>query len=245
MRRGQRGQHGAVARRELVHRAVCRVGRQFVPAVKHGERRQGIHGQLGTPRGERQRKLRRADTAAGTEHRIARAKIETRAADMTSTRLALAIEGEPIAIARGVLLQQDQAFASRHQGAGGNADGFAGRQLPREGMARGAFSNDLPRPGEVLGPHGIAVHRRKVGRGLGARGQQRLGKIAADGSFSRDGLGAERLDLGQQARLRLGERQRRGQAHSGARQAPLLPPVFSSRRTPSITMPLSSALAIS
>ena len=72
-----------------------------------------------------------------------------------------------------------------------------------------------------------------------------FGEVATDGPFGRDHLDAERFNLRQQARLRLGERQRRRQTHSGVRQAPLLPPVFSSRRTPSITMPLSSALAMS
>ena len=64
----------------------------------------------------------------------------------------------------------------------------------------------------------------------------------ANAELRRHRFGAERARKREQPALRFVERQRRG--HS-ARQSPLLPPVFSSSRTPSMTMPLSTALAMS
>ena len=103
-------------------------------------------------------------------------------------------------------------------------------------------ADDLAGPWKVVGAHGIAVHRRKIGRRLRAGGDERLGEVAPDGFPRWHGFGGKRFDGRQQAFLRFGQRQGRG--HS-ARQSPLLPPVLASSRTPSIVMPFSSALAMS
>src|SRR5690606_39987255 len=67
-------------------------------------------------------------------------------------------------------------------------------------------------------------------------------EVAAESRLCWKGFAAQRTREIKQPRLRLFQRQWR--IHS-ARQSPLLPPVFSSRRISSITIPFSIALPMS
>ncbi len=109
-------------------------------------------------------------------------------------------------------------------------------------MAGRTLADHPPRAGIVAGAHRIAVHCREIGDGLGPRGKAVRGQIAAQAIAHRELIAAQRCNAIEQPALRLFQCQHGGH---GARQAPLLPPVFSIRRTCSITMPFSSALAMS
>ena len=92
------------------------------------------------------------------------------------------------------------------------------------------------------GAHRIAVHRRQVGPWLVAQRRNIVGQPATDGRADCDRFGGQGARQGEQARLRLRDRQ---QAHAGRRQSPDLPPVLAIRRTSRMTIALSSALAMS
>ena len=83
-------------------------------------------------------------------------------------------------------------------------------------------------------------------RGLGAPCGERAGQIAAQRLLHRQMLD-NRLRTRGRKRQQTGLRvlQREGCHQSAARHDPDLPPCFSIRRTPPITMPLSRALAMS
>ena len=214
---------------------------ELVAAVDHRDARQAadFEGAADVPGGEGQRELRRAKADAGREHRLAGCEIEPAAADVARRRCAVRRQRKPLAVALGLFLQQHRFAARGHQRAGADAHGLAGRDRCGERVPGGAFADHPPRPGAG---DSVTVHRREVGRGLRAERCYRTREVAADALLRCHRLAAERGREIEEPALRLVQRQRRGH---GARQSPLLPPVFSSSRTPSMTMPLSSALAMS
>ena len=161
-------------------------------------------------------------------------------------------EQETLAITLAIFLNQHRRCAVGHQRAGGNSHRLGSAQRAGKGMAACALAHHLPRAGEIVGANSVAIHGRQIGGGLGAPGGEGGRQIAAEGlvhfqMFDRPLFGSK----GQQPILRFFQREGgrhcagRHHALSAARQCPDLPPVFSIRRTSSITMPLSSALAIS
>ena len=144
-------------------------------------------------------------------------------------------------VARGVFLNHHRVGAGRHGRAGENPHRLAGTQIARKTVSRRAFADDLARSGAIGGPHGPAVHRRGGERGLIAGRADVFAEKMAQSAGERDVL---RGDMGQVAghpRPRVVDAE---QLH-GARQSPDAPPLFSSKRTVSITMPRSAALSMS
>ena len=242
-----RHQHRAVARRDAVGGKVGRIVRQLVAAVEHGHRRPAMDRELRIAGCDRERELARTDPGAGGQQRVAQPEIEPGAADVTFGGLAFAVEAQGVAVARGVLLQQHRVRAVRHQRTGRDPHRLARPDHAGERMPGRALADQPPRPGFAEAQR-VAVHRREIGRGLGPPGEERFGEAPPERIGHRHGFCGERGDACQQPRLRIGELERGGhfaQRSSAARHSPDLPPLLASSRTPSITMPLSSALAMS
>ncbi len=147
--------------------------------------------------------------------------------------------GDGVAIARGVLLDEDRVGTLRHRGAGEDADRLA--RAERRGVAPAGrrLAHHTERSRQVGCAHRVAVHGGGGEGRLRAQGDDRLGEHAAAGLGERHGLGRQMRGRGEQAGLRLVD------VDQGARHVPERPPDFSSRRTPPITMPRSTALAMS
>ena len=126
--------------------------------------------------------------------------------------------------------REDAHGLSRFQRSG---EGAAGRRLADKAKPRGNARH-------VVGPDGIAVHGRDRGGRLRDPGRDVLCKDAPMRDGQRDLFGGQGLEASEnaQARFRHGD-------HDGARQVPDLPPAFSTSRTASMTMPLSTALSMS
>mgnify|MGYP001156232569 CR=1 FL=1 len=185
--------------------AMGRVCSQFIPAVENGKVRQVMDRQFGVPARQRQCDLRRVDASAGGQQFVALAEIETCPADMARTWLSLAIEAQHIAIACGIFLQQHGIGPGGHQCAGGYADRLTWAHRSRERVPGSAFANHAPRP-ILAKAQGIAVHGGEIGRRLGAMGEQRFGKTAAQSLFHRHMFRRERSDGSEQTGLRLCKR---------------------------------------
>src|SRR6185437_1368623 len=84
-----------------------------------------------------------------------------------------------------------------------------------------------------------------VGRRLGAARLEIVGQHEAIGFGERYFIGRQRLRLGQHLLQRSRNRQQRHDQDPFARKWPLLPPLFSTSRMPSMRMPRSTALTMS
>ncbi len=153
-------------------------------------------------------------------------------------------DADRVAVARGVLLDQDRVGAARHRRAGEDADRLAGRDGAVEGVARGGHAGDAEGGAERrLGTaERVAIHRRGGKRRLGAERGEIRRQHPAGGLGQRHGLGAERLETRGDAGDRLVDRQ---EAHAPFLHVPERPPLFSTRWMPVIAMPRSRALAMS
>ncbi len=101
------------------------------------------------------------------------------------------VHQDRIAVARGVFLDHDGVGARRQHPAGEDARGFAGADRAFERMSGRDLADDVEarrHAGDVGGAHGIAVHRRHVGRGLRAQGGKVVGQHAAVRFLQRRGF---------------------------------------------------------
>ena len=184
----------------------------------------------------------RRQPPAGLQQHVALGEIEALA-----PHIAAAPRGfehpHPVAVALGVLLDDDRVGAGRHRRAGEDARRLARADMAAEpGPGRhlgddAQFDRDLA---EIVGAHRIAVHRRDRERRLGAARGDILGEHPAEPVGERDLLGRQGFDQGQQARQRFFDRN-----HGFASQSPDLPPDLRSRRRSVTTMPRSTALHMS
>src|SRR3546814_1850592 len=104
------------------------------------------------------------------------------------------------------------------------------------------WSSDVCSSDLVSEANRIAIHRRQRRRGLIARGNDGLRKIASNTFGKSDSFRLERRTEGEESRLRLFDRE---EAVHSARQSPERPPLFSSRRMSPTTIARSSAFAMS
>ncbi len=124
----------------------------------------------------------RRQPPSGPQQHVALAKIEPLAPHVAAARGAFE-HPHAIAVALGVLLNDDRVGARRHRRAGKDAGGFAGADMPAEPGAGRYFGDDpqLDRDrGQILCAHRVAVHRRYRERRLRPAGGQILGQNAAD-----------------------------------------------------------------
>ena len=244
-RRCQGSEHCAVAGRDLVRQAGVGVLRKFIAAVDHGKVQGAADGQFLRPGSESQRQLRRADACSGRQDSIACTEIHPGGADVAVGRGGQgARQADCVAITRHVFLQDHGSGTIGQGGSRGDAHRLSGCRRAGEGMARGALPDYPPRAGQIIDPHGIAIHGGQIAGGLGAPGKQGCGEVAPKGLSGRALFQRQWCRKFKQPSLRLLQRQRR-HLHSAACQWPDLPPRFSISRMPSIAMPLSMALAMS
>jgi len=204
-------------------------------------------------RRDRQRRVGGADERSGRDNFAALPEIEAAGADvLVRWHRRFAGQRDFVVLAGQIFLQDYRCRACGEQGSGGHLNGLPLADFTRIGMPGSAFSDDLPGAGEIVRGNRITVHRRKVGGGLRAPRQQRLGQIATDGAFDVDMFGRQWPGKVEQASLGFFEWNRRDFCHQlrsafprSAFQCPDLPPRFSIKRISPITMPLSRALAMS
>ena len=149
----------------------------------------------------------------------------------------------------GVLLDQDRVGAGGNRRASGDADRLAGAVRSGEPVAGGGHADELQpggQGGDIGGAHRVTVHGGgREGRTV-AIGHQWVGKHPAGGLGDGDGLDVERHNACDDARDGIAYgKQPAHQPASGRRQVPDRPPRFSSKRMPVISMPRSTALAMS
>ena len=109
-----------------------------------------------------------------------------------------------------VLLDDDGVGAGRHHAAGEDARGLSGADLAVERPARRDLADQLQRRRhlrDIGGAHRIAVHRRHVGRRLGAQRRDIGGQHAAFGFDQRRVLARQRLDAIEHAGERVSDQQ--------------------------------------
>ena len=192
----------------------------------------------------RQRAFADAEDPAGIEKGLAGTEIHAGRADVLTGGGRFAWHDGTVA-GVGVLLDEDGVGAVGQRRAGEDADGLAHRDLAGKAMARRRCADDLEARTDtgVRRPDGIAVHRRSGKRRLVALGGKGNGEGAAEGVVERHGLGGKRRDAGDDLPDRLVDRK---EAHLGvALKVPDLPPRFSRRRMPVISMARSTAFAMS
>ncbi len=186
----------------------------------------------------------RTDPCARVKWHIAGTKIEAGGADVAAGRDRLD-DLDRVALALGVLLDQDRVGAFGHGRAGEDAHRFARPKRTGVALARARHADHLePRTGfRFRGAERVAVHR---GSREGRLRQQRrhvLGQDASERLVERHGFGGERRHAREKLRNRLVDGK---QAHLAfARQSPERPPVFSSSRISVIRIARSAALAMS
>ena len=186
-------QHRAVAGRDLMRRAGFGIAGEFVAAVDHGHARLAADRQVLVPRRDRQRRVGGADERSGRDNFAALPEIEAAGADvLVRWHRRFAGQRDFVVLAGQIFLQDYRCRACGEQGSGGHLNGLPFADFTRIGMPGSAFSDDLPGAGEIVRGNRIAVHRRKVGGGLRAPRQQRLGQIATDGAFDVDMFGRQR-----------------------------------------------------
>ncbi len=192
-----------------------------------------------------------AKPAATGKERLAVAKIEP-SRPYVASRTLRDIDDQLVSFASGVLLDQHCVGAGRHRRSGENAHRLARSDRPLESAAGGGFTDHFEpnrRRGCIGGDQRIAVHRRIGERRLGAQRANILGQGSAERVFDGDIFcGERRRDRGEDARKGLPDGNEAGSAHgspAGARQSPDLPPLFSIRRTFSMRIERSTALAMS
>jgi hypothetical protein len=160
-------------------------------------------------------------------------------------RAGLGGSGQRLAAVRcRVFLKQDHVGPGRQGRPGADADGLTRARRPGERMARSAFADTVHGPG-MSAAQGIAVHRRKGGGGwvLGQQGRcQIVAQRIRRWRCVRPRAAPARS--GGPAPLPSGRGGWRGVV-MGQVQSPDLPPRLAIRRTASMTMPLSTALAMS
>ena len=191
---------------------------------------------------DRERDLSSAQARAAVQQQGFAREIGCPRTDVATDRQGICAGHEQVAIACGVFLDQDGVGPRRHRRSSKDAQGRSCRNRRGRRTAGCAFARHAPRPRMLGRAHGITIHRRQIGPGLVAQGNQILRQPAADSLADRHRLRRQRLCKSEQAGLRLCDRQ---QAHSGRRQSPDLPPVFAISLTSRMTIALSSALAMS
>ncbi len=142
---------------------------QLVPRRQHGDARAPAHGHGGVTHGRRQRHLARADEPAGQEQRVAGTEVGTRCADIAAGLPRARAQDDAGAVARGVLLHDDEIRACRHRRAGRDAHRLAGADASREAVPGGRFADDGQRGREgrdIGGAHRVAVHHGRIERRL-------------------------------------------------------------------------------
>ena len=197
----------------------------------------------------RQRHIAWGETPSGTNESLAVAEIESRRAQVFVRRNG-SRDHDAVAVAPHVFLNNDRVGAFGHGRAGEDPRRLARPERSAEGAPGGGFADD----GQCGGNNGsvrrtkrIAIHRR-IGEGrLGAQREDVAGEHAAMRIMERDPLLFERGFGGGEhplQRLLDGDHAAHGLV-SLARHTPDLPPRFSTRRTASMVMPRSIALAMS
>ena len=184
----------------------------------------------------------RCETPPGAQQHLAFGEIEPLAADIAAARRAFE-HPDPVAVALGVLLDYDRVGAGRQRRPGEDARGLAGADLPAEPGPGRHLGDDaqLDRDfDQILGAHGVAVHRRDREGRLGAARRDVLGEHAAEPVDQRNLLGRQRRERFEQTRQRFFDGN-----HGSASQSPDLPPDLRNRRRSVTTIPRSTALHMS
>ena len=148
---------------------------------------------------------------------------------------------DQIATTGRILLDHNEICTFGDRGTGKDAHGLTGFYHTVKPMARRRFANDLEhRVGlDLCLAQGIAIHRGGRERRLGAGGNNIARQHTARGLTQRDRFHFGGGDEIKEMRQGVADRD-----HS-ASYRPDLPPSFSTTRRPPISMPLSTALAIS
>ena len=135
---------------------------------------------------------------SGRHHCVAGGKVLAGAADVALGGYGF-VDADRVAVARGVLLQQDGVGAWRNHAAGEDAHGLAGADAAVERMAGGrAADHAQGRAERAVGrAQGVAVHRRDVRRRLGEAGEHRGGGDTVPRLGEGDDLGRGRAERGE------------------------------------------------
>jgi hypothetical protein len=131
--------------------------------------------------GSGEREIAVAEAATLAEQHCAAFEVETLDADMFALARSHSND-HGAALACRVLLDHDRVGARRQDAARENARGFAGADRAAKWMSGCNFADELEldrRLGHVNRAHRVAVHRRNVGRRLGAQRRDIGGEQAA------------------------------------------------------------------
>ncbi len=159
------------------------IGAQFIARIHHRHPRPAGDGERAVPACQCQREAGRGQARASGEQLVAFVEIEAARADMAARRGQVSGCDLPGFVPR-VLLQQHAVSAGGHDGSGRDARALAGGEDIAVRRPGAALTHQRPRA--IAACQGIAVHRRKIRRGLGARGGKIGGEDAGVGGFGGD-----------------------------------------------------------
>ena len=137
----------------------------------------------------------RIETLPGGKERVAGAEVEAARAHEAARRGGVE-DGDGVAVAARILLDDDRVGAVRHRRAGEDADRLARRHDAREAAPGEARADDAQRRGRarhVRRAHGVAVHGGSGEGRLRAQGGEVGGERAPVAGSERNVLGGEGL----------------------------------------------------
>ncbi len=194
-----------------------------------------------------ERQGRGVEEASLIEQVVAFVEIETFFPDVTSTRRCLGGLDRAVRSTHGVFLDENCVCTLRQGCAREDANRLSGEDRSGErSSGRGLADDrqDCREQGDIVRPHGVAVHRRCVEGRLRSKGCNRLRQHPPGCFVEGQVFRGPRFEPVKKAFQRLGNGQK---AHDdgSARKSPDFPPVFSRSRMSEMTIVRSAAFAMS